>query len=240
MITIDASGMPQLLAAMDRFSERRMRNAISTALTRTAKDLKQAEQDAMRSQIDRPREYTINSATIEPATAETLAARMYLKVGQGSGRGAGKYILPQIEGGVGHLRGFELALQGRGLMPKGYRVTPGRGAELDAYGNISKSTLNRIFRALVISGPRKQRKLKKGAQPERIFSVLQRKGKLMPGIYSVNNNKLTKIVGFTQYIQFKKRYDFFGVAMATAVDRFPIRLSEAIAQSTARLDARGK
>ena len=142
-------------AALEQFSKRRLNNAVSTALTRTAKDVQAAEKQAIREQIDRPREFTVNSVAIEPATGEKLFSRVFLKVNQGSGRGAGKYMMPQITGGSGHLRGYEVALQRKGMMPTGWRIAPGGAAKLDNFGNISKGTLDAVFRNLVLEGPRK-------------------------------------------------------------------------------------
>lgn len=228
-----------MLAALEQFSGRRLNNAVSTALTRTAKDVQEAEKKAIREQIDRPRDFTVNSVTIEPATGEKLYSRVYLKVNQGSGRGAGKYILPQISGGSGHLRGYEVALQGKGMMPKGWRIAPGAAARLDSFGNISKQTLDSVFRNLVVEGPRKQSKRRGKAKPMRWFFLLRRRGKLTPGVYVVEGVKGPRqVLRYEPSLQFKKRYDFWGVAQRTARDKFPQQFNRACQESLARLAAR--
>lgn len=226
-------------AALEQFSKRRLNNAVSTALTRTAKDVQAAEKQAIREQIDRPREFTVNSVAIEPATGEKLFSRVFLKVNQGSGRGAGKYMMPQITGGSGHLRGYEVALQRKGMMPTGWRIAPGGAAKLDNFGNISKGTLDAVFRNLVLEGPRKPPKRASKRGPMRWFYLLKQRGRLMPGVYIVEGAKGPRqVLRYESSLRFKKRYDFWGVASKTAREKFPEQFNRACQESLARLASR--
>lgn len=228
-----------MLAALEQFSQRRLNNAVSTALTRTAKDVQAAEKEAIRQQIDRPREFTVNSVAIETATSEKLYSRVFLKINQGSGRGAGKYMMPQIVGGSGHLRGYEVALQRKGFMPSGWRIAPGSAAKLDNFGNISKGTLDSVFRNLVIEGPRKQPKRPSKRGSMRWFYLLKQRGRLTPGVYVIEGAKGPRqVLKYESSLRFKKRYDFWGVAQQTAREKFPEQFNRACQESLARLAAR--
>jgi hypothetical protein len=110
----------------------------------------------MRDSLDRPTPFTLNSLTVaKRATVADLSAVVDFKQVGGGGRPASSYLRWQVEGGQRRLKGFELALRSIGVLPGGYFVTPGQGAKMDEYGNISRGQIVAIlsyFRAFQEQG----------------------------------------------------------------------------------------
>lgn len=118
--------------------------AIALTLTRTAQDVKKAEEAEMRAVFHMPTPFTMRSLYLKTATKATLTARVWVK---DSDRPT-HYLLPQIEGGARPLKRFEQLLVQRGLMRSGERTVPGAGAKLDAYGNMSRGQIVKILSQL--------------------------------------------------------------------------------------------
>jgi hypothetical protein len=69
---------PQVKRLLDA-QQRQMPFAVALALTRTAQDVKRAEQAEMRGVFDRPTPFTLNSLFTKPATKQSLEARVWVK-----------------------------------------------------------------------------------------------------------------------------------------------------------------
>lgn len=91
--------------------------ATAVALTRTANDVKDAEQKQINKQVDRPVRFTVNAIGIRPANKRTLTAEVFVKTIQA------RYLRYQIEGGI---------RRGKG----GITGVPTRNQKLNQYGNI--------------------------------------------------------------------------------------------------------
>jgi len=205
LLKFEAQGEAAFRADMEGFSERRIKAALATALTRTAVEAKAAADAELMRSIDRPTPYTQRSLFVRTATASRLFAEVYVKDDlAGSGTPATKYLLPQVDGGPRSTKRFELALQAAGAMPQGWRAVPATGsnsaARFDAYGNVSRGQIIQILSQVGVEltagynrrmvGPVDRRK---GAQAKRrraigraggqYLAVPQRKGRLAPGIY---------------------------------------------------------
>jgi hypothetical protein len=131
-------------------SERRLRAAAATALTRTAVAVKAAEQREMLDSFDRPTPYTLNSLYVKPATAQSGEARVGIKDDGGSSRSAVNWLRWQILGGSRTQTGYEKLLTRAGAMRDDQRIVPAQGARLDAYGNVSRGQLVQILSQLRI------------------------------------------------------------------------------------------
>lgn len=134
---------PQVKRLLDE-QQRQMPFAVALALTRTAQDVKKAEQAEMRSAFDRPTPFTLNSLFVKPATKQSLEARVWVKDTERPTH----YLLPQIAGGDRSLKRFEQLLVQRGVMRPEERAVPGGAAKLDAYGNISRGQIVKILSQL--------------------------------------------------------------------------------------------
>jgi hypothetical protein len=171
-IDIKISGLKELQAGLQEFSDRRFRAAIATGLTRTAVEGKAAAEKRMHADLDRPTPFTLRSLYVVTATAEQgragvsnlsapgdpfsgrvvrsayLAAEVGIKDDAGTthnGTPATKYLLPQVEGGRRHTKRFEKALQAKGALPAGWLAVPAAGARLDAFGNVSRGQVQQIL-----------------------------------------------------------------------------------------------
>lgn len=114
------------------------------ALTRTAQKVKAAELELMRTKLKNPTPFTLNSLQVKPATKSKPEAIVETKTGFGSVP-AGRYLSPLVDGGLRRHKSSELQMQTQGSAS--YWV-PGEFADLDAYGNIKGSTINKILSQL--------------------------------------------------------------------------------------------
>lgn len=130
-------------------AERQMPYAASVALNRVAVAAHQAVNEQILRVFDRPTPYTQRALRVIRATKENLTARVDFREGAGKGTAADRYLGPQVYGGGRRKKRMELAL-GR-VGPGGYYV-PGAGAELDAYGNISRGQIVRMMSYLQAFG----------------------------------------------------------------------------------------
>jgi hypothetical protein len=166
------------------------------ARTRTALDIRNAQQATMRSVIDRPTGYTLRGLFVRPATMARPLAEVGLKddlATSNQGIPPSYYLAAQIEGGPRRLKRFEVALEAAGAMPKGWRAVPGRGADLDAHGNISRGQLVKIlsfFRLFNRAGATQNRSNRASRGTRRrdeyfMIPVGTNHPRLSPGVYRV-------------------------------------------------------
>lgn len=273
ILKFESQGEARFMADMDGFSALRINATLATALTRTAVEGKTAGKAELMRVIDRPTPYTQNSLYMRPATASRLVAEVYVKDDlAGSGTPATKYLLPQVEGGARSTKRFELALQAAGSMPQGWRAVPATGsnsaARLDAYGNVSRGQIIQILAQLGVEltagynrrtpGPIDNRK---GAQAKRrralgraggqYVAVVQRKGRLAPGIYLAEardfgaklglgrTGKLRPVFLFVKSVSYAVRFEFSRVVSEVVERRLVTNVEQAIQEQRARLQARG-
>lgn len=250
-LTVGVSGLREVqMQLRATFSDRRMSSAIATALTRVAGDVAAAERTEMTSVFDRPKPYTLGAVGIKPATATDLVAEVFLKQAGGDGRAAAKYLEPQIRGGTRQLQGFEVLLQKSGFMPPGWRIVPGVGAKLDAFGNVQRSQLAAIVASLRAQrppvGPQPKRAMSKRIAAARraggaYFVIPPGRRGAHPGVYirEFTGRNITPILLFVRTVAYRARFDFVKVAHTVAQQRLGPQLQRAIDESVQRLAARG-
>ncbi|KQY83665.1 hypothetical protein [Pelomonas sp. Root1444] len=131
------------LASLDK----QARYAASLTLNTLARyPVQDAVRHEMRDSLDRPTPFTLNSLSVtKRATAADLTAVVDFKQVAGGSRPASDYLRWQVSGGQRRLKGFEVALRSIGVLPGGYFVTPGQGAKMDAYGNVSRGQIVAIL-----------------------------------------------------------------------------------------------
>ncbi|MFZ2309609.1 MAG: hypothetical protein WAW34_19915 [Rhodoferax sp.] len=159
-LDIQITGLKELQADLNNFSERRLNAAIATALTRTAVQVREKAKSAMLTSLDRPTPYTVRQLKYVAATAaKPVAAVGFGVVGIQDVQGnviryqdlgasetpAGKYLSPQIRGGARGNKRFENALRAVGVLPSGWQAVPGARAKIDAYGNQSIGEIRQIL-----------------------------------------------------------------------------------------------
>lgn len=212
MLSINITGLPELQRTLQGLSERRINAAAATALTRTAKEVRNKVQQHALQVFDRPTPYTMRQLRYVAATAARPVAAVGFNIAaiqdvsgrvvrfQDLGPGqtpAGKYLQFQTEGGRRNRKRFEQALRQVGAMPVGWFAVPGASAKIDAYGNQSVGELRQIlswFNAAEMSAGSTQNmtdatraKRRKGTRNKAGFEYVYIKpgarGPLLPGIY---------------------------------------------------------
>jgi hypothetical protein len=153
---VTLEGLPQLQRKLASLTQQARYAASLTLNTLARYPVQDAVRHEMRDSLDRPTPFTLNSLTVaKRATVADLSAVVDFKQVGGGGRPASSYLRWQVEGGQRRLKGFELALRSIGVLPGGYFVTPGQGAKMDEYGNISRGQIVAIlsyFRAFQEQG----------------------------------------------------------------------------------------
>jgi hypothetical protein len=144
-MSVDVREAVAALSALSTAGQKQVRFATRVALTRTAKAAAEAEVREMRDVFRSPTPYTLNSVYVRPATTSRLEAEVKLKDDATKAVPASKFLAAQVSGGQRELKRFERALTATGVMPVGYRAVPGRGAKLDAYGNMSRGQIVQIL-----------------------------------------------------------------------------------------------
>ena len=241
--------LARALAQITQLRDRDLPFIAATAINMTAKEVRKDLQDEMRQVFDRPVPFTINSLQTAPiATKTNLTATLRYKDFAGKGVPAWKYLAPQIYGGERKLKGFERALQGAGLLPKGYVALPAKDFPLDQYGNIPGAYIVQVLsylRAFGEVGYTANKAAKgKGRGTKRRFFVVNgtnsRDNRGLPwGIYERGgaygktaaaealgiNSRL--VIAFVPMPAYSKRFDFQGVANASAARHFPKNIDKA-------------
>lgn len=139
-LNVKMSGLQELRAELAGFSDRRLRAAAATGLTRTAKRLAVEWQKEIDTKIDQPMAFTKKATRIEAARADSLTAKVALKDVSRGGMSQAEYLQQHEYGGGRLVKKFERALIASGAMPQGYITVPGKGVDRNGYGNVSRGS----------------------------------------------------------------------------------------------------
>ncbi|HEB94322.1 MAG TPA: hypothetical protein ENI94_12855 [Gammaproteobacteria bacterium] len=201
-----------------------------------ANKIRDAEKKEMQSVFKNPTPWTLNSTRVTYARKNSPQAVVWLKDEAPKGTPATKYLAPQIFGGRRNIKRFELALQHAGVMPTGWVSTPGQGAKLDRYGNMSRGQIVQImswFQAHSAAGytanttAEGKRRRWRGTRKRRGYAYFavnpqrpnEKTRHLQPGIYMRINtafgSAIKPVLIFAPSASYSKRYRFFGVAERT-------------------------
>ena len=126
--------------------EAQLPGASARVLTRIAWKAKDALRASMASVFDRPTPYTMNSVTVIPAEAKSDVSFSVVGFKRYAAKGvpAGRYLEPQVFGGMRALKGLE-----RGLALRPNRAAlPGKWADMNQYGNMSPGQIVTIMSRL--------------------------------------------------------------------------------------------
>lgn len=247
---LTAKGLDELrLTLPDSFSDRRFSAALSTALTRTGQEIKTAQRAELGRVFDRPTPYTLNSLFLKPATAKDLTARVFFKDESAATKGgtpAVKYLLPGVDGGSRRTKRFEKALQAFGGLLPGDQVTPGQGAQLDAFGGVAVSQIRAILAQLKANPAKDDKKgrtkLRSAVQKSggRYFVLRNKEGKAL-GVYQREGfgQGITPVLLYVQPARYRKRYDFDGLSQRVADRVLPQQIDRAVSEQLEKLLAKG-
>lgn len=89
--------------------------------------------------------YLRKSVWVEQATPARLAAKVGARDFGGKTDGPLQILSTQIHGGSRELKASERRLRAAGILPNGYYLAPGEGAQLNGLGNIAPAWMNFIL-----------------------------------------------------------------------------------------------
>jgi hypothetical protein len=209
--------------------------ATALALTKTAQDVKAAAQGGMDTAFENVTRYTRNSLAITAATKAALTAYVGVRGGE---TGAVKWLRPEIFGGQ-RQSGIEVLLKQINLPPPGMYAVPGANAKLTSNKKVDINWLASLVGAIQIQGQSgitirqgKGKNARKGGAGQ-YFVLLQKWGKLPPGIYGKRGTAVFPYIIFVRQAVYKKRFDFYGIAASTARQQFPIQFTAALKRAMA-------
>ena len=175
--------------------------------------------------FDRPTALTMKAVVYSKATKNRPVAEVLIRDEAFKGTPPAKYLLPQVEGGSRRPKRAERALQRVGVLPQDQFVVPGKGAKLDAHGNVPGAQITAILSAMraqqdpyqhVTAESMKRRRAKRKRRGGEYFAVKKPHGKLQPGIYERIDtgfgSGVRSVLFFVKAVSYRARYDIFGMA----------------------------
>jgi len=220
-VTFDMTELYTKLVVPLGASERRVKAAVAQAFTKVAGEIRDAERREMIDVFDRPKPYTLNSLFIKPARGSdaVVQAAVGLKDQAADGRPAADWLRWQIYGGLRRTTGFEESLVRGKAMQSGMRAVPGKGARLDAFGNVSRGQMQQVLSQLRIEtgllgstraltrhqadDSKRDRRLKStkirrayGKAGGQFVAFPNGRGKLLPGVYLAGGRDFGAKVGY--------------------------------------------
>ena len=223
--------------------------AMMMAINQTAVDTQARWAEVMPQVFDRPTALTLKAVIVRKASMQAPTAQIYIRDDAFKGNPPAKYLLAQVEGGQRNRKAFENRLTAAHILPAGMFAVPGKGAQLNANGNIAGGQVQAILSQLgaqfdplnnqtdISAGRRRRRAIKKGDRNGDYF-VPRRTSKLPPGVYqritTGFGSALRSILHFTKKATYRKRYNIFAIAQKSFDRRFPINFEEQLAAAVAK------
>jgi len=236
-IQVDAGNV--LSRQFNELERKQLPFATVQAINATAFDVRERWKDIAARVFDRATALTLNAILYKKATLAKPQAAIFIRDEAIKGTPPSKYLQAQVFGGQRAHKGIERDLQRRGILSALGHVVPGKGAQLDAFGNIPRTQINAIKSQLgafgeqgytanqsdVSKGRRLRRQKKQGQRNSSYFAVTKDKGGLKPGVYqrivTGFGNGVRSILHFVQSVRYRKRFDILPAAQTIFERRFP-------------------
>lgn len=251
MTTITITGIAELRATLEGFSDRRFESAMAEALNRTARHVADVWGGQMATKFDRPTAMTYRAARVsERADVGRLTAEVSLRdTVPNSGIAPSEYVLTHEQGASDRrMKKFERALVAGGAMLAGHKVVPGKHAKLDQFGNISRgqivAVLNQLGDALsegyqqVISRNAAKRAFSAAKRGRRYVPVPRAIGKLEAGVYERKDNLLLPVFFFVSSTRYRKSISLMETGAKAAEQVIRAEINRAIDKRLASLRLR--
>lgn len=231
--------------------------AAAAMVTALARDVNQAVQEEMPKVFDQPTDFTLRGVRSTYATKDEPSALVYIPQSEAqAGKGAREYLRPETQGASArYQKKTEFLLARIGALPPGWVTTPGKGAELNAHGNIGGPVYKQIINVLQIRynkpkpvSQRSQKVAKKLGVQALFFAVApgantlgKNGGWLPPGVWKhLPGGRITQILKFVRKAAYRKRLDLVEVGNRTVQAKVAQRWAESITAITARWSAKGR
>lgn len=244
MLTITINGLDEVKKALGHLASQ-VPFAAARAITKTGLQMKKDLKAEMGRVFDRPTPFTMQSLFLDPATKQSLEAKVGLIDQSFKGKTAVDYLLPQIIGGSRDVKRFELHLRGAGILAPGLFVVPGSGARLDRYGNVSRGQYVQVLSALgahpdPFSNRSNSRRSRRKIPTANYFvatttvsivggEMVKRKSNLKPGIYQKSGLAIKPVFIFVRQPKYSPRFRFFDVAERTVRANLMRNMQESLA-----------
>lgn len=188
--------------------------------------------------LDRPKPFTLNSLFVKKGNSKDPEAVVLWKPGSLSGNSAGRYLVPQADGGSRKLKKFENLLQMNRILPFGQFLIPTKDAPMDQYGNVPGSFIVKIIsylRAFRDNLQNRNLNPEKAKRKKLQYFVVRPGDKnragLSAGIYeriSLFGGAIRKVFFFSARAQYKSKFPFGKIAKDASLVKFDQKLDEGI------------
>jgi len=241
-LNIKNTGVEKALSQLQQLLPKQYKFIVAVALTETARDVEFITKRAMKSDIDRPRDFTINSMYTTRATKNKLEASLQWRDFAGKGTAGGEYLKPIAEGTARPLKRSEYLLRRANVLPNGYFLVPGQDAKLDQYGNIPGSVYVQMISALrsfmevgFLANRARLKEIKDGERgswrkkqtPWFVIKPGDKSG-FAPGIYQRLSSARKLIFAMVRQPKYSVTFPFERITRRAAIDNMPKQLYKAI------------
>jgi len=201
--------------------------------------------------FDAPKPATKNTLVVEKATKESLTAVIRHKT-ISEGYPFTESLSHQVTGGTRVDKRSEILLRNAGLLPPGMQTVPGKGARLDAFGNMSRGQIVQIlsyfktFGSIQSSGRKVRGQKSRSGSLNRtkdyvrgigffVVPTFDSKRRLTPGIWRVDKSGIDLIIRFVpaKSMNYKARYPFQVIANKVGRANYEKEFDKAFRQAIA-------
>lgn len=227
-VTVDTRAATRWMSDMQR---RQIPFATALALTRTAKLVEKSLQQELASKLDAS-PYTKRSTFSTSATKTNLRAIVGIKDKKPAGGTAPAVLLKEhFGGGMRGNKPMEKAIALLGLLPSGWRIVPGAGMPLDAYGNPKRNAVRELIGALRSRIQVYQGRGKRMGLVGYFVVQVGSQSHLDPGIYWRKGRALRPMFLFVQSASYSKRFDLPAMGRRVVDEQFASQFSAAFSQA---------
>jgi len=146
MIRIDTNAK-DIAKQLDRIVTKQIPFAQSLIANRMAQKVKSNELSVMKSRLDRPTPFTLNSLRLKPGNKQKPEAKVFFK-DFGIGQIDWHYLNPQVGGGDRKQKRSEKMFLRAGLIKSNQFLVPASSAKRDQFGNMQRGQLMQVLSAL--------------------------------------------------------------------------------------------
>lgn len=238
----------------DAFSvtARQLPHVAARVLSSLAEDAKATLIKTMPEVFDRPTKYTLDSASVKYAQPGKLESVVFVKNSEDEqGKGVHEYLRPGAIGSSGRRQKRTEALLTRsGALPAGWVTTPGKGAQINAHGNLAGAVYAQIINVLELRTTRPKPASQRSRQDakklgvSKLFFVVspganrlaKNGGWLPPGVWKhMPGGRITQILKFVRTAKYKKRLDFEVVSLQAVNANLLTRWNQAVEANNVRV-----